>query len=50
MTNRLRELLAAADREALWAKFTAGEKLAYGLGFLEGRNEAALSPSEKEGS
>lgn len=33
-----------SHREALWAKFTAGEKLAYGCGYRDGRNEAA-SPS-----
>ena len=26
----------SADREALWAKFTGGEKLAYGCGYRDG--------------
>lgn len=31
-----------ADREALWAKFTAGEKLAYGCGYRDAKAEPVL--------
>jgi len=38
---------APEGREELWAKFTGGEKLAYGCGFRDGRAQAA-APTEEE--